>query len=124
MSTLRSIIMKTDNTFTYKDPLWLMARLDTTLEKEKEKYRKCPVKPDLASGHEAAQGWGYVVAGYFLVKQSFKALLHIRGEKDVPKTHSLSYLFKKFDENDRKILRENYVDLACPRFHVQMIKVV
>ena len=102
--------MKTDNTITYKDPLWLMARLDTALEKEKEKYRKCPVKPDLAPGHEVAQGWGYVVAGYFLVEQSFKALLHIRGEKDVPKTHSLSNLFKKFDENDRKILREYYVD--------------
>ena len=78
-----------------------MARLDTALEKEKEKYRKCPVKLDLVPGHETAQRWGYVVAGYFLVEQSFKVLLYIRGEKDVPKTHSLSNLFKKFDENDR-----------------------
>lgn len=99
--------MKTDHTI---DPLWLVARLDTALKKEKEKYRKCPVTPDLAPGHETAQGWGYVVAGYFLVEQSFKALLHVRGEKDVPKTHSLSILFKKFDESDRKILREYYVD--------------
>ena len=95
--------MKTDNTITYKDPLWIMAWLDTALKKEREKYRKCPVTPDLAPGHETAQGWGYVVTGYFLVEQSFKALLHICGEKDVPKTHSLSIL-------------------ACPRISVHLVK--
>ncbi len=76
----------------FKDRTWVLAWLDTALEKEKEKYAKCPVIPDMVPGHEAAQGWGYVVAGYALVEQSFKALLHLR-EKNVPARHSLSNLF-------------------------------
>ena len=64
--------MATNQTIDFKDPLWITAWLDTALEKEKEKYEKCPVKSDLLPGHEAAQAWGYVVAGYFLVEESFK----------------------------------------------------
>ncbi len=93
----------------FKDPLDMQTWLDTALEKEKEKYKKCPVNPDLVSGHEVAQAWGYVVAGYFLVEESFKALLHIRG-KSVPIKHSLTMLFDLFDSHDQDFLREYYVD--------------
>ena len=81
--------MATNQTIDFKDALWITAWLDTALEKEKEKYEKCPVKSDLLPGHEAAQAWGYVVAGYFLVEESFKVLLYLRGKK-VPPKHSLT----------------------------------
>ena len=101
--------METKQSIDFKDPLWILEWLETALKKEKEKYEKCPVIPDMVGGVEVAQGWGYVVAGYFLVEESFKALLHIRGEK-VPREHSLSTLFELFDEADKTILREYYAD--------------
>ena len=91
----------------FKDPSWILAWLDTALKKEKEKYKKCPVLPDKVPGHEAAQGWGYVVIGYFLVEEAFKALLHVR-EKEVPKEHALSILFGLLDQEDKLILCEYY----------------
>ena len=101
----------TDNqTIDFKDPLWITAWLDTALEKEKEKYEKCPVIPDMAPGHDAAQGWGYVVTGYFLVEEAFKALLFVRGKRKVPMIHSLSVLFNKLEPTDQAILREYYSD--------------
>ena len=93
-----------NKTINFKDPLWFIAWLDTALEKEKEKYEQCPVKSDLVPGHEVAQAWGYVVAGYFLVEESFKALLYLRGKK-VPTKHSLTMLFNLFEPGDKKILR-------------------
>ena len=101
--------MATNQTIDFKDALWITAWLDTALEKEKEKYEKCPVKSDLLPGHEAAQAWGYVVAGYFLVEESFKVLLYLRGKK-VPPKHSLTMLFNLFEPGDKKILREYYAD--------------
>ena len=101
--------MATNQTIDFKDPLWITAWLDTALEKEKEKYGKCPVKSDRVLGHEVAQAWGYVVAGYFLVEESFKALLYLRGKK-VPTKHSLTMLFNLFEPGDKKILREYYSD--------------
>ena len=83
--------------------------METALKKEKDKYAKCPVMPDLLPGHEAAQGWGFVVAGYFLVEESFKALIHVRKNK-VPAKHSLSVLFKLLDDNDKETLRKYYDD--------------
>ena len=65
--------------------------------------------PDLVPGHEVAQAWGYVVAGYFLVEESFKALLYLRGKK-VPTKHSLTMLFNLFEPDDKEILREYYTD--------------
>ena len=99
--------MATNQTIDFKDALWITAWLDTALEKEK--YEKCPVKSDLLPGHEAAQAWGYVVAGYFLVEESFKVLLYLRGKK-VPPKHSLTMLFNLFEPGDKKILREYYSD--------------
>ena len=99
----------TDKTIAYKDPLLITAWLDTALEKEQEKYRKCPVNFDLVPGYEVAQGWGYVIVGYFLLEQSFKALLHVRG-KMVPTKHSLLPLFNLLDDHDREILHEYYID--------------
>ena len=101
--------MAANQTINFKDPLWIVTWLDTALKKEKEKYKKCPVMPDLVPGHQVAQGWGYVVAGYFLVEESFKALLYVRG-KNVPKRHSLSALFSLFDQSDKTIIREYYAD--------------
>ena len=101
--------MPTNQTIDFKDPSLIVQWLDTSLRKEKEKYKKCPVVPDIISGQEAAQGWGYVVAGYFLVEESFKALLYVR-KKKVPKSHSLSTLFDMFDKCEQKILQEYYTD--------------
>ena len=101
--------MAANGTIDFKDPLWITVWLDTALRKEKEKYEKCPVMSDMVPGHEAAQGWGYVVAGYFLVEESFKALLYVR-RKNVPTRHSLSTLFELFDESDKTVLREYYDD--------------
>ena len=86
--------------------------LDTALKKEKEKFEKCPIMPDMVPGHEAAQGWGYVVTGYFLVEESFKALLYVRRKK-VPVIHSLTTLFSLFDQSDKTILCEYYVDFQA-----------
>ena len=97
------------NAINFKDPLWMTAWLDTALDMEKEKYKSCPVKPDLVPGHEVAQAWGFVVAGYFLVEESFKALLHLGG-KDVPVKHSLTMLFGELDPKDQDLLREYYTD--------------
>ena len=102
--------MTANQTIDFKDPLWITAWLDTALKKEKEKYKKCPVMPDMVPGHEAAQGWGYVVAGYFLVEEAFKALLFVRGSSTVPTKHSLSILFNLLEDNDKATLREYYDD--------------
>ena len=98
-----------NQTIDFKDPLWITTWLDTALEKEQEKYKKCPVMPDLFPGHEVAQAWGYVVAGYFLLEESFKALLYLRG-KQVPPKHSLTRLFDLFEADDKDTLRDFYTD--------------
>ena len=101
--------MTTDKTIAYKDPLRIAVWLETALEKEQEKYRKCPENPDMVPGHESAQGWGYVIAGYSLLEQSFKALLHVQ-DKMAPPIHPLLPLFNLLDDHDREILREYYID--------------
>ena len=102
--------MAANQTIDFKDKLRIKVWLDAALEMEKEKYKKCPVKANRLSVHITAQRWGYVVAGYFLIEESFKALLHFRGKKKVPRTHSLSTLFDRLDEDDKAILREYYDD--------------
>ena len=101
--------MAANQTIGFKDPSLIIAWLDTALEKEKEKYKKCPVIRDLNPGHEVANGWGYVICGYFLVEESFKTLLYVR-DKNVPKDHSLFTLFDMLDQNDKTILSEYYID--------------
>ena len=93
----------------FKDPLYMTAWLDGALKKEKEKYEKSPVTPDMVPGYADAQAWGYIVTAYSLAEQSFKALLHLRGE-EVQYGHSLSTLFDSFYDNDKEILREYYTD--------------
>ena len=93
----------------FKDPLYMTAWLEVALKKEREKYEKCPIMPDMAPGYDEAQAWGYIVTGYFLAEQSFKALLYLRG-KEAPKMHPLSALFVSFDDNDKEVLREFYAD--------------
>ena len=93
----------------FKDPSWIFLWLDTALNKEKEKYKKCPVLPDAHGGYEAVQGWGYVVLGYFIVEEALKALLYFR-KKDVPQVHGLSTLFDLLVQDDKSVLREYYDD--------------
>lgn len=94
----------------FKDSKYALHWLETALNMEKEKYATCPVKNDLMPGHVNAQAWGYVVAGYFLLEQSFKLLLHVRSVSP-DKTHTLSAdLFGNLPEDDKKVLREYYRD--------------
>ena len=101
----------------FKDPLFALNWLDTAIDFERRKLTKCPVVPDMAPGHEAAQGWAYVVAGYFLLEQAFKLLLHLR--KTPPaRTHTLSSeLYDLLPDKDKNILREYYRDYreGCDR---------
>ena len=94
---------------TYKEPLYICAWLETALKKEWQKYSAIPVTPDAVPGHEEAQGWGYVVAGYFLIEQGLKAVLHLHGVQP-PKTHALSVLFAELPEEDQAVLRAYYDD--------------
>lgn len=94
---------------TYKKPLYVLSWLEAALKKEWQKYSASPVTPDLMADHEAAQAWGYVVAGYFLLEQGFKAILHLRGKKP-PKVHALSVLFAELPPDDQDQLRAHYHD--------------
>lgn len=98
-----------NNAIDFKDPALSLKWIDTALKIEKEKFAKIPVERDKFSGHEIAQGWGYVVAGYFLVEQVFKMLLHLTGTQPT-KTHNLSSLFDLLSEADKDVLREYYRD--------------
>ena len=93
----------------YKEPLYVWHWLNTALKKEWEKHAAAPVTPDAAPGHELAQAWGYVIAGYFLIEQSLKAVLHMRGIQP-QKTHALSILFAKIPAEDQDVLRAYYED--------------
>lgn len=94
---------------TYKEPLYVWHWLNTALQKEWQKYSATPVTPDMAPGHELAQAWGYVVAGYFLMEQGIKAVLYVRGVQP-PKTHALSVLFTELPADDQDVLRAYYDD--------------
>ena len=100
-------------TIKFKDPRWIIKWLDTALKKEKAKYEEVPVNADMSQEYMMAQSWGYVVVGYLLVEETFKALLYLR-KKQVPLKHSLSILFDLFEENDREndkdVLRDFYSD--------------
>ena len=101
-------------TINFKEPTWIITWINTALKKEQEKLSKCPVIRDMVPGHELAQAWGFVVTGYFLIEESFKALLHLQG-KSVPMKHSLSMLFNLFGDEDRVLLREYYTDFRATR---------
>ncbi len=47
-----------NKTINFKNPSWIATWLDTALKHEEEKYKKCPVKPDIVPEHEAAQRLG------------------------------------------------------------------
>lgn len=93
----------------YKEPLYICSWLDTALKKEWQKHSTTPVTPDMMPGHEAAQGWGYVVAGYFLIEQGLKAVLHLRGIRP-PRIHALSVLFTELPAEFQDALRTYYDD--------------
>ncbi len=93
---------------TYKKAIDIRMWLGTALQKERQKYQATPICPDMIP-HMVAQGWGYVVAGYFLIEQGLKAVLHMR-DNAPPRTHDLSCLFAKLCAQDQKVLRTYYDD--------------
>lgn len=93
----------------YKEPMYIWKWLQTALKHEWEKHEATPVRPDMFPGHEVAQGWGFVVAGYFLLEQGLKAVLYVRG-KQPAKTHALSVLFAELPDEDQDMLRAYYDD--------------
>ena len=97
------------NKITYKEPVYVWVWMKTALKKEWQKYAATPVTPDMVPGHELAQAWGYVVAGYFLLEQGLKAVLYVRGVEP-PKTHALSVLFAELSAEDQDVLRAYYDD--------------
>lgn len=94
---------------TYKEPLYVWHWLKTALKKEWEKHETTPVMRDMVPDHELAQAWGYVVAGYFLIEQGLKAVLHMR-KVQPQKTHALSVLFAELSLEDQDVLRVYYDD--------------
>ena len=97
------------NTIIYKEPHEILIWLDTALKTEWQKFAASPVRPDLDPDHMAAQGWGYVIAGYSLIEQGLKAVLHMRGVEP-PKTHVLSDLYTRLPSVDQDVLRTYYDD--------------
>ena len=94
----------------FKDAdLATVSGLNTALRMEKDKYAKCPVKPDWVADYEIYQAWGYVICGYFLLEESFKLLIHIHGSTP-DRTHTLNELFRRLPEDDKELLREYYDD--------------
>ena len=96
----------------FKTPIRMLMWIHVALKHEKLKYEKAPVQRDLIPECEMAQGWGFVVTGYVLLEQSFKALLYLRG-KEVPVKHSLTDLFERFDDDDSAVLSEYYSDFRA-----------
>ena len=93
----------------YREPLYIWAWLKTALKHEWQKYAATPVTPDMVPGHEVAQAWGYVVAGYSLLEQGLKAVMYVRGRKP-EKTHALSVLFSGLPGEDQDVLSAYYDD--------------
>ena len=104
------------NDIRFKGDIWIQVWLETALEAEWRKFRACPVNPDLMPGHEIAQAWGYVMAGYFLMEEAFKAILHLR-ERRVDKTHVLHTLFTELPTEHQGTLREYYRDFLATFSH-------
>ena len=99
----------------YKEPNFIWKWLQTALKHEWQKHAATPVKPDMVPGHEVAQAWGFVVAGYSLLEQGLKAVLYVRG-KQPEKTHALSVLFAALPDEDQDVLRAYYDDFRAA-FH-------
>lgn len=97
------------NTIIYKETHEILIWLDTALKMEWKKLRATPVRSDLVPDHMVAQGWGYVIAGYSLIEQGLKAVLHLRGAEP-PKTHVLSDLHTRLPSGDQDVLRTYYED--------------
>ena len=89
-----AIVMKNRQDTEFKDPPSIIVWLEAALDKEKEKHEACPVREYLVPGYVDSQGWGYVVTGYLLVEQAFKAIAHSYRETKVLKIHPLSGLFE------------------------------
>ena len=83
--------------------LWLQGALDM----EREKYRKCPVKFDIAPAYVHARMWGYAVNAHLLLEQSLKEIMHAR-KTEPRQIHLLFSLFRDLENSDKEWLREYY----------------
>ena len=95
---------------TYKDPKEASIWLDAALENERHKYVKAPVNHhEVVDEYIAADAWGFVALGYFLLEMSLKLQLHMLQQQS-RKTHSLLKLFQQLPEKHRHTLSEYYDD--------------
>ena len=97
------------NTIIYKETHEILIWLDTALRMEWQKFAATPVTPDLDPYHMVAQGWGYVIAGYSLIEQGLKAVLHLRGVEP-SKTHVLRDHYTRLPPEDQEVLMAYYDD--------------
>ena len=104
------------NDIRFKGAHWIQIWLETALKAEWRKFRDCPINPDLMPGHEMAQAWGYVVAAYFLMEESFKAVLHL-SKRRVDKEHVLHTLFTQLSREHQRTLREFHEDFLATFSH-------
>ena len=111
---LSCLKLRRKRTTVYKGHTLALASLGRALEQEKEKNNQCPVLPDMAADYVNAGGWGYVVAGYSLLEQALKYLLHTRG-KSPQRGHALHPLFRRLPPKDREVLIEYYEDFRVNR---------
>lgn len=93
----------------FKDPSKVSIWLETALKFERQKCASNPIHRDIVDEFNYAQAWGFIVAGYFLLELSLKALLHERNCK-FKKTHALYDLFERLPEEQKRILRSHYSD--------------
>ena len=74
------------------------------------KYASNPIQYDIEE-YNCAQAWGSIVAGYFLLEQSLKALLHLCNCQ-IGRTHVLYSLFELLPDKQKNILRFHYSDFV------------
>lgn len=85
--------------------------LDAALEFERKKYASNPIQRDIVVEFNYAQAWGFIVAGYFLLELSLKALSH-RCNCEIKRNHALYKLFKRLPDEQKSILRLHYTDFV------------
>ena len=95
----------------FKDSSDTSKWLEAALESEWRKYASNPIHRDFIAEFNYAQAWGSIVAGYFLLEQSLKALLHKCGY-EIGKTHVLYCLFSLLPDKQKNILRLHYSDFV------------
>lgn len=97
--------------FDYKNSSKISAWLNTALVSECQKYKSNPIYSDIVVEFNYAQAWGFIVAGYFLLEQGLKALLH-KYKCEIERTHELYKLFERLPDEQKNNLRRHYSDFV------------